>query len=564
MSDNNRPSYGVFMVDIFASSVGIFILVSLLYIIMSAASSSSAVMLERFKTLIKRDKVPIHDYRIASVNEPLHNWAVRARHARDAQEPLIILLRDRVMLYHTRELLTKEQIVDSGRVQEYYLRYNKTGRLFLEIHYNDAYHVLYAKINQALPPTVRLWTHWAYNAGNVDNPNPQMGIHRPGARPGGSSSVDPNQDPGAGFASEQGGNGSGHGGEGQGTGLPGGQDGNGEQFGLGGQGGQEGEGMDGQGSLPGEAGEGEGQDGQAGQGEQGNGEEAQWPQDESAEGLMTEEQVTEQVQEQITQQLNDNQLPEDFLERYLNSGGGEGREGNDNDRQGDGSGQGTSHSGLSQSRNTGQAGGASGNERQQSQGEANATLNGGGPGQQSKGDAEGQSEPAEEQAQVKLEEKEQVEDAEAKEAAENYIKQNAFLAVPMFAPLADLRLDILVPGYEAKQIKLAAAGIYVHRQPGQGRTDEVTLTRGDYLVPDQSVELSAAPGWFPVKIMNAGSLSDPRQGWLFGVVRDGVFMIQVFENTVSAVAVSTDGYWFKPGDSEDKTKDLFRSMTEGK
>lgn len=186
-----KPSYGVFMVDIFASSVGIFILVSLLYIIETSNATSDEAMVERFKTLIKRDLIPVDRYSMPVNHDPLHDWGVRARHAREQQEALILLLKDQVLLYHSNQLLNTQQIVDSDIIANYYQTYQKQHRLFIEIHYHDAYHTLKAKIDEALPPNVSQWVHWAYNAGNIDNPNP-VAAHAP--RPKLSMNTDNNQE----------------------------------------------------------------------------------------------------------------------------------------------------------------------------------------------------------------------------------------------------------------------------------------------------------------------------------------------------------------------------------
>lgn len=524
----NKPSYGVFMVDVFASSVGIFILVSLLYIIESAKATSDEVMAEKFKTLVKRDKVPVDRYSLPASQDPLHDWGVRARHARDNEEALVILLRDKVMLYHTGETLDKEQVVDSDAIRRYYEKYTKNRRLVLEIHYHDAYHYLKAKINESLPPDVRLWIHWAYNAGNIANPNPVFGPNNT-ARVNmsrGTAPFDPDaeQNPLAVGSStapfDSTGNGTNAFGSETGDGSGGGMS---EQQGEGSEGGAyEGDGSEGDGSQAGGSPQGS-EDGQQGDSSGESGDSAfslDGEGDEQGEGAL-QQAVAEQMDalasaaEIVEQLMSAIEPPEDSQPTPEQTDEQQNEQSNQNGQSSGGSGS----SGSNTSENS-TADGNQQNNQEQDSAEPNETQN----PVQSSDESTHQALPTEQQAQV-------------------HIQKNVFISVPLFSPINDFQLDVQVPGFDNKRYAVNAVRMQLQTQPAEQSTGTVIdLTHGDAIIPESS---KGAPGWFKVKIVKVAQPNRPLSGWVYGGVFKGILMLPLYENKVQSIATENERYWFK-------------------
>lgn len=497
----NKPSYGVFMVDIFASSVGIFILVSLLYIIESAKATSNEAMVEKFKTLIKRDLIPVDRYSLPVSNDPLHDWGVRARHAREKQEALILLLRDKVLLYHTNQMLDVHQIVDSDIILNYYKKYNKNRRLFLEIHYHDAYHTLKAKVDEALPENVHQWVHWAYNAGNINNPNP---VSATAARPnldmtpnGGSDQpIDPNSlamPSSVGSGSSE-----------RGTSAFGTPDGDSEGTGSENQdsNAQTGEGSDGQ-----------GQNGEPQQGDP-NGSTADQMQQE-----LPPQDAAQLMMESIEQQLNDVTTTKEFVEQFMQSAGS---------NQGGG-------------QNNNQGGGQNPSTEQSTQGESNTAET------SSIANSNDQQQTVTDVMQM----------PQIEQQAQDYIRQNVFLVVPLHSPISRFDLDIKVPGFTEQQIKLSAVQLKLHSNTDlRSPSNIIQLVNGDAIVPISDSFIPLTPtdnkGWFKVNIIKVEGESSV--GWLFGYIEQQTALLPLFENTVEAH--QSDDYWFE---RDNDNLDVFES-----
>lgn len=499
----NKPSYGVFMVDIFASSVGIFILVTLLYIIESAKATSDEAMVDRFKTLVKRDLVPVDRYSLPIQSDPLHDWGVRARHAREKQEALILLMRDRVLLYHSNQTLSLEEIVDSDILRQYYDKYNKQRRLFVEIHYYDTYHAVKAKIHEALPDNVHQWIHWAYNAGNINNPNP---ISQSAARPninlskgnqsetlvgdenGTPSSVgnsNANADSsGAGMPSE---------GENQSTGSPSGQiqglnDGSGTQP----QGNESGEGQ----ANPGE-GESQGDDANA------NG-----------------DNIPTDVKQEVAKQLEMARDAQAFADQFMAPTPKPERTGDSKNTSKKRDQQQTETS----SSNRKSRGGKSPSEAKEPSGESS-------PGQSTDGVEQATPPPP-----------------QLPQQAQEHIKKNVFLAVPLYSPIYGFKLDVRVPGYAHQRFNLNSVGLNLHQAPGEDSPAELLkLNHGDTIVPiDNQLnpgQQNKPAGWMQVQVVKVEGQSKPLTGWFYGHITGEVFMLPLFQNTVQSF--ETDDYWFK-------------------
>ena len=180
-SHRSGPSYGVFLVDIFASSVGIFLLICVLHAVLTASKNTAEKLTERFRTLAATGGLPVGAYDIPDRSDPLHDWGVRARHAREAKKPLILTLSDGIQLYHTGEKIPSKQLEGDPRLKEYVERYLGTdGRIFLEVHSYASFHYLNDAVRQARPPSTELWVHWAIES--VEGQEDQDGM--PGADEG--------------------------------------------------------------------------------------------------------------------------------------------------------------------------------------------------------------------------------------------------------------------------------------------------------------------------------------------------------------------------------------------
>ena len=168
------------MVDILASGSGVFILVTLLYILASVQMTSEERLVERFKELVREDKIPVLEMGLPQKSSSLHDWGSRSQIARDQQFPLILLLKNKILLYHTREVIELRDIPGNPRIPQYFQRYNKDNSIFFEIHNYDTYHYLNEVTKSTLPEGVRYWVHWAFNPGNIQNPNPVFGSNTSG------------------------------------------------------------------------------------------------------------------------------------------------------------------------------------------------------------------------------------------------------------------------------------------------------------------------------------------------------------------------------------------------
>jgi hypothetical protein len=500
----NTPSYGVFMVDVFASSVGIFILVSLLYIIESGKTTASEEMVERFETLVKRDKIPVDRYSLPHSADPLHDWGVRARHARDKREALILLLRDKILLYNTMETLDVNDIVDSDKIREYYDRYNKNGRLILEIHYHDAYHMLKAKIHEALPPNVHLWSHWAYNAGNINNPNPilrnantnRLSNQRP---------RDPNQPIG-----DSDGVPSSLSTDANSSGVPGGEPGSPQN----------------NNGTPGGSDSGQPQDDetQSGEGEsEGQGEgtadgsNSQWPKTDDAAGDRPGQQSqSKAVQAEVARQLNKNGTAKQFIEQFMAQSG-------------------------------------SATESEQSEQDNNPTE---------------QPPTNEQPTLEEIEPFPTMPETPPVEAlAQEFIQKNAFLTIPLFSPIDNFVLNVKVPGFESKRFTLTGAHFKMHQQPNeQSRAAQIKLDQGDTINPLAVNAISGHPSnkasWMQVRVMQLQDLGNPKTGWIYGFISGEQFMLPLFENTIESSGNTTADYWFKPVKEQQTTEQMLNESTE--
>lgn len=548
----NRPSYGVFMVDIFASSVGIFILVSLLYIIESAKATSNEAMVERFKTLIKRDLVPVDRYSLPVNNDPLHDWGVRARHAREKQEALILLLRDKVLLYHNNQLLNTQQIVDSDIILNYYKKYNKNRRLFIEIHYHDAYHTLKAKIDEALPENVHQWVHWAYNAGNINNPNPvSQQASRPNIdmTPNGRDDdpIDPDE---LAIPSSVGGGASSRGTSAT-SGDPnatdsqnGSEQGQGESDGLGEN--------QGQGKGQGEnTGADNGANTGLGEGEQ-NGD--------SSQNQLSQEQ---QAVQNALKQLNTMQ---DFIEQLMQS-----PDGNDaisqtpqsNSNNGKKAGSQSNGSATQSGFGNAPSGSASGNQNSTNQSNNHNTANQNDTRQNSMTSGQPNADPknADENVaeQIAKENELVIETPEdEQQQALNLIRKNVFLRVPLHSPIDNFNIDIKVPGFTEQNIHLDAVRLKLHQQATtDSKTQRISLQHGDAIIPLSTTPLSTDSqtnqtdlinpldnrGWLQVKIIKVTAKGAPQQGWIYGLIDGHGIMLPLYENTVQAQG--NNDYWYE-------------------
>ncbi len=515
----NKPSYGVFMVDVFASSVGIFILISLLYIIESAKATSNEAMVERFETLVKRDLVPVDRYSMPAGNDPLHDWGVRARHAREKQEALILLLRDKVLLYHTNQMLDSKEIVDSDIIRQYYDKYNKNRRLFIEIHYHDAYHLLKAKINEALPPNTHQWIHWAYNAGNLNNPNP---VNAGAARP----NIDLSKgDPNAPVSDNENGTPSS-------TGRPNGTQGNATQ-GTGTE--NDGQNNDGLGSANGSntgqtndsaASGDQANNGGEGQSSAGN-TQGQAEGEGEGEGNAEGQNIPQEVKQEVAKMLNQARNAEQFAQQFLPPQAPN-----------------TPESDTTSSRKNSQQQ----NPSEQSSNSSNSGNNNGSPSGDKSGDSDsnkkrGQANQADEPATPQQ--------PPTPEQAANHIRKNVFLAVPLYSPIYRFDLDIRVPGFSQQRFNLNSVGLKLHQSPDKNSSDQLLkLDHGDTIMPLNNQlnrgQQHKPAGWMQVKVTSVSG--EKRTGWLYGHVADEVFMLPLYQNTVQSF--STDDYWFeRNGDS---------------
>lgn len=557
MIKKSKPSYGVFMVDIFASSVGIFILVSLLYMIMSSQTTSSAAMVERFKMLVKRDEVPIHSYSLPHQKDPLHDWGVRATHARIQKEALVLLLRDKILLYHTGETLTIAQMIDSTKLLHYFKKYNKRQRLFLEIHYNDAYHAIYTKIQQSLPQNVSLWTHWAFNAGNINNPNPtaaDMQQTQQLLRQGDADPRLPNEDGEEGRGSSLARNPSqqrqtGGGAMGDPT-QQGHNEGDASANGinLGNEQTQHSPGSEGDGinDSHGEAGNNDAQQGQSNgenngennsllgpepSADEASGSESSsasktgvWPRKDTDPMAGDETQsLPDIVRKQITEQLNQNHSAERFIKRFMSEQPPSTAANNPQNAT------------QSPSQNPSQQSGSSSSGSSSDKRASDKTKT---PEQK-----------AQEQAQAQAQKKAAQSLAKAQEIAEKTIKKNTFLAVPLYSPIHHFMLNVQVPGYVSKRFTLDAVQLKLHQQAnGHSIGHSTRLVRGDYLVPvsaNHSTMPSHTPQWHQMKVMKVQQTDAPQTGWLYGMVLGEVFMMPVQQNVVQSPLRREGQYWFK-------------------
>lgn len=499
----NKPSYGVFMVDIFASSVGIFILVSLLYIIESAKATSDEVMAEKFKTLVKRDKIPVDRYALPANRDPLHDWGIRARHAREKEEALILLLRDKVLLYHTMQTLDKDEIVDSPAINEYYQKYNKNRRLILEIHYHDAYHSLKAKIHESLPPDVHLWIHWAYNAGNITNPNPVLSrdnthlVNMAGNQPQVATE-------------EQGGMPSSisNGKSGQGTDAFGRQDAQAQSA----------QPPSGQGaSTQGVEGQPNATQNQT-QGQNSTSAEQQSPIQGSDIDSATQQQL--QLQLEIEKQMQANASAEQFIDTFLPPI--DPAEPTENPTQ----------SAAPQQHSASQQGSETATGQHNLNNAANQTQN---------ANSDNKKQPPQPQPQQQ-QEKTEAPDPQS-QAAEQVIKKNVFVSIPLFSPINQFQLDVQVPGFEHKRYNLNAMAFRLRLTP-QENADSIALSleHGDAITPKSFDEDN---GWIKVEIHQASAPNQPLSGWLYGTIRRQILMLPLLENQVQSISSHNRRYWFK-------------------
>ena len=552
----NKPSYGVFMVDIFASSVGIFILVSLLYIIESAKATSNEAMVERFKTLIKRDLVPVDRYSLPVSNDPLHDWGVRARHAREKQEALILLLRDKVLLYHTNQLLSTQQIVDSDIIVNYYKKYNKNRRLFIEIHYHDAYHTLKAKIDEALPENTHQWVHWAYNAGNINNPNP---VSQQAARPTldmtpngrDNRPIDPDE---LGMPSSVGGGASSRGtsamiGE---SGTSDGQNGN-EQ---------------GQNQGTGEnqsEGQGEGENGDSQSGENAGIGEGNDVGESSKNNQLSQQQQA--VQDALTQMST----MQDFIEQLMQPSelASKGSTQNQSPQSSDGEKTGNQDNGSASQGGFGSASGGSANPNNNqspnnSANKPNNTTN------QAGGDQHGQAQNTPEQIAKENElamemPPQQLQDEQ--QQALNLIRKNVFLKVPLHSPIDNFNIDIKVPGFTEQNIHLDAVRLKLHQNATtSSKAQRISLQHGDSIVPISTQTDLINPvdnrGWLAVKIIKVTDKGASQQGWIYGLIDGQGIMLPLYENTVQAQGNSD--YWYERNNRPLKAFEVIEPPTKQK
>ncbi|MFT4927893.1 MAG: hypothetical protein ACI8WB_004007 [Phenylobacterium sp.] len=571
------PSYGVFMVDIFASSVGIFILVSLLYIIVSAKATSNEAMVERFKTLIKRDEVPIHNYFIPAQNNPLHDWGIRATYARETKQALILLLRDQVLLYHTGERLSISEFIDSDKVRQYYAQYQQQQRLFLEVHYNDAYHALNAKIRQALPENVRTWTHWAYNAGNLTNPNPTQGQYqgegngrgaKPGERPttgggdgpgdntSGSNTLGDNglaeNGPGAGGGQQTSGAGNGQAGTDNGQ-QPSGSGGDPTDMANASPGadsdeltiGREGV-SDGLLTPPTNGANADNAAGSALDGKPGG---TSWPRKNLKQKATSKrdsaeaQRKSDAIQKQVTEQLNRHRDEQQFIKRFLAPARSD-RVPKPQDQ--------TEKPELNV-------------EQKNLKTKPKKRLNDGqSPADEGKKRRSGKSpnQPGDENSQTESQRQGQQTTPEAEEASK-HIQKNVYLAIPMYSPIYQFMLDVQVPGYQSERYYLDGVGFKLLPSPSSDSTAgfEVKLIRGDYIMPidatlttpltTPSTATATTPAWHQVKIMKVQQTDQPQTGWLFGYRLGEVFMMPVYQNAIHAQTDTGTKYRFKPSVSDD-------------
>lgn len=551
----NKPSYGVFMVDIFASSVGIFILVSLLYIIESSKATSNEAMVERFKTLIKRDLVPVDRYSLPVSNDPLHDWGVRARHAREKQEALILLLRDKVLLYHTNQLLDTKQIVDSDIILNYYQKYNKNRRLFIEIHYHDAYHTLKAKISEALPENVHQWVHWAYNAGNINNPNPvSQNASRPNIDMTPNGRFDRTIDPDAlGMPSSVGGGASSNGTSATAQGTSNGQsEGQSDGQNQGDSIGQQGEG-DGNGQGNGSSSD--GQNGEQGSGESSDEDSANQGQDS---GLGEGNQLS-QEQQAVQQALAQMNTMQDFIEQLMapmeqpnqpqtqpqsksEQANNDTKAGNQTNGSASGAGFGSASGGSSSSNsNTSTTNSTNNNTSTGNQNNnQGANQNGGQGNNQANSPAPEQAK--EDELAMNSPEQEQLQ-------ALNLIRKNVFLKVPLHSPINNFNIDIKVPGFTEQNIHLDAVRLKLHQNAStNSNAMGISLQHGDAIIPITTNQIDLINpvdnrGWLEVKIIKVTGQSKPLKGWIYGLLDGQGIMLPLYENTVQAEG--NNNYWYE-------------------
>ena len=540
----NKPSYGVFMVDIFASSVGIFILVSLLYIIESAKATSNEAMVEKFKTLIKRDLVPVDRYSLPVSNDPLHDWGVRARHAREKQEALILLLRDKVLLYHTNQQLNTQQIVDSDIILNYYKKYNKNRRLFIEIHYHDAYHTLKAKIDEALPENVHQWVHWAYNAGNINNPNP---VSQQAARPNldmtpnGSqnSSIDPDS---LGMPSSLSSNAAA---DGTGT-LASDMQGDSDNSGLGTQSSEQ----NGQGQSTSEQGSNNGQVGI----DEAGGQESGQPMSGS-----DQQQGHNATQQQAIQQaLSQMQTTQDFIEQFMQDAQQDTQTNAHQEQQPQQPGYGSENNNSTANHNANQRGSGNNTQGNNNSHSSSASPENTPDNQQSDNQSHSSNATQGEQQSGQTSPKQIAKDNElAMELPENeqqdaleHIRKNVFLKVPLYSPINNFNVDIKVPGFTEQNIHLDAVKFKLHQKATtNGRSIVIGLQHGDALAPvNNSNQLDLINpvdnrGWLPVKVIKVSGQGAPQQGWIYGIIDGQHILLPLLENTVQADA--NNDYWYE-------------------
>jgi hypothetical protein len=518
----HKPSYGVFMVDVFASSVGIFILISLLYIIESAKATSNEAMVERFETLVKRDLVPVDRYSMPAGNDPLHDWGIRARHAREKQEALILLLRDKVLLYHTNQMLDSKEIVDSDIIRQYYDKYNKNRRLFIEIHYHDAYHLLKAKINEALPPNTHQWIHWAYNAGNLNNPNPiRAGADRPNidlskGDPNAPVSDNENGTPSS-VGRPNGSEGTGTGGQTAGQGKDDLGSESGEANGSAASGDQANEGGEGEGTGEGEGGQGNASGGQGKNQGAGEG---------SSEGNGEGQDIPQAMKQEVAKMLNQARNAEQFAQQFLPPETPYTPESDTPSARKSGDKNGQQHDPSESSHNSSNSGKYAANPANDKDSESNSNQK------------RGQANQADEEATQQQ--------PPTPQQAENYIRKNVFLAVPLYSPIYRFDLDIQVPGFSQQRFNLNSVGLKLHQSPDENSTDQLLkLDHGDTIMPLNNQlnpgQQHKPAGWMQVKVTSVSGKK--RTGWLYGHVADEVFMLPLYQNTVQSF--STDDYWFE-------------------
>lgn len=543
---SRAPSYGVFMVDIFASSIGIFILVSLLYLVSSAGETSDKKLMEKFYELVQQDEIPVHFLRIPNSSEPLHDWAERAQFARQQQEPIILLLEDEILLLHTMQRIATDKIVESNKIANYYQQFNKQNRLFLEIHYYDTYHKLTAKIASALPPNVSVWQHWAFDAGNLEGGSYQLqeqASNEPFAVP------ELTEETGSGDSDE-------------GTGSEAPTPANTAQN------------QKGSPSGSGDSNEAGAQSAENGrQGEtaaQGSGE---------AQGQSSEVTLSEMVAQLMLQSEDDQAFTQQILTPSpsplaptQSPAGQSGTTQSSTQEAGAGAAQdsaaSSNNSSNSDSRNSGAASDANNqlnaiDSASQSAVDASDTTqaqdstnnpalntpaldnntrnnNSQGSGQDASARSQSSRRPPSQQQQLQ-------------EQAKAFIRRNIFLKLPLQSPMQQFPLEVQVPGHLHNRKQMDNPVIMVRPQPGENFPGTlVSITPGDLLVPGRYQDAQPRHNrdqqeqpaqWLEITLTTLADVNHPISGWVYGRIVEDHFLLPLMENQVQPQGTEADALW---------------------